>query len=477
MTRESLDRVAPDNPVTVSTRGGSVLNTRSIAAFEDYYGSELGDDYWMVDKDLGWSGEYTDFGRCSTIDLIGTKEGNFDNYILTYFETLQGYAQTGVTTHKTHIQCEGGFSASVHMDRNRLLPIRFAWENRWMQPFNPNIAATYRRIGDSTGHGSDFMWSNGSSVGGIDAGGVGWCTSMPAGDDVKMREQCPPAPEGVDLPFITETNTVTNRARRTEHLSTLAKLAAEGRITGIPGWHVSGDGAVDVLIGTYRAHMSDDRIKQLRIQSDHCHTVRPDQIELAARLGHTFACDISSTPTRVIKEGYGDEYLTWTTPLGSMLRAGVNTVISEFGSSNSSPFRDGVAWLTGVTPDGETWGVPENRVPDKMTLLLMMTRYGAFPIWKSDELGSIEPGKLADIVILNGNYLATADQDIGNLTSIMTMIGGKVSYEDPSLRGNSLRLDLETAEWTMEMNTQTDIWRWQRPPQIPPFLHGRVDGS
>ncbi|MFB3078535.1 MAG: amidohydrolase family protein, partial [Lysobacterales bacterium] len=262
--------------------------------------------------------------------------------------------------------------------------------------------------------------------------------------------------------------------RRTEHLTTLAGLAAEGRITGIPGWHVSGDGALELLLQTYRAAMSDERIRALRSQSDHCHTVTQEQIQIAARLNHTFSCDAADTPTQVILEGYGEEFLAMNAPVASMLRAGVNTVISEYGIQGelrSSPFEDGVMWLTRKI-NGETWGVPEEAVPDRMTLLLMMTRYGAYPLWKENAIGSIEPGKLADIVILNGDYMAGPAEELDKLTSIMTFIGGKVSFEARQLRGNTFRFNTDTADWTVEMNTPTSIWRWQKAPTIPPFLAG-----
>ena len=67
-----------------------------------------------------------------------------------------------------------------------------------------------------------------------------------------------------------------------------------------------------------------------------------------------------------------------------MLKAGARVVISEYGIQGElrdSPFEDGVMWLTRKI-DGETWGVPEEAVPDRMTLMLMMTRWGAYPLWR-----------------------------------------------------------------------------------------------
>jgi predicted amidohydrolase YtcJ len=158
-----------------------------------------------------------------------------------------------------------------------------------------------------------------------------------------------------------------------------------------------------------------------------------------------------------------------------MLKAGVNTVIGTFGNYGrlrSSPFEDGVNWLTRIDDNGDPWGVPEEAVPDRMTLLLMMSRYGAYPLWKEHAIGSIEPGKLADIVILNGDYMGVAIEDLDSLTSIMTFIGGKVAFEDPQLRGNTFRFDTDTVDWIVDMQTPTTAWRWDEAPIAPPFLDG-----
>lgn len=475
LTRQRLDELAPDHPTYVVTRGGSVLGTRAIEAFESYYGNTLPDDYWLVDRQTGTSGEYNDFDRCAKIDIINTQTGSFDRYIKGYLEAMQVNVQLGVTTHKTHLQCEGGFSASSHLDRNDVMPMRLAWGHRWLQPFTANIKESYRRIGDWTGYGSDYFWSIGSSVGGIDAGGVGWCATMPADRSVKNREQCPPLLPGMQIDGIDDDNIVPNRGRRLEHLQTLAQLAGEGRISGIPGWHVAGDGALDVLVKTYQAYMPDDRIRQLRIQADHCFGVRQDQIELAARLGQTFSCNFDTENTRIIEEDYGEEYLTMNAPVASMLKAGVNAVIGTFGNYGrlrASPFEDGVNWLTRMDDDGQPWGLAEEAVPDRITLLLMMTRYGAYPLWKEHAIGSIEPGKLADVVILNGDYLQEPVDKLDTLTSVMTIIGGKVAYEEPSLRGNTFRFNVETVDWTIDKPTATTAWRWQEAPAAPPFLNG-----
>jgi hypothetical protein len=68
--------------------------------------------------------------------------------------------------------------------------------------------------------------------------------------------------------------------------------------------------------------------------------------------------------------------------------------------------------------------------------------------------------------------MTTPVEELDQLTSIMTMIGGKISHEMPELRGNTLHFSTDTAQWTVDMQTPSSIWRWTEVPQIPPFLEG-----
>jgi predicted amidohydrolase YtcJ len=47
-------------------------------------------------------------------------------------------------------------------------------------------------------------------------------------------------------------------------------------------------------------------------------------------------------------------------------------------------------------------------------------------------LGSIEPGKYADLVVLNGDYLAVPDEELDRLQPVVTIVGGQVVFEDPT---------------------------------------------
>ena len=47
-----------------------------------------------------------------------------------------------------------------------------------------------------------------------------------------------------------------------------------------------------------------------------------------------------------------------------------------------------------------------------------------------DKLGSIEVGKLGDVVVLSDDYFEVTDEQIKDLTSVMTIVGGEIVYSE-----------------------------------------------
>jgi hypothetical protein len=61
----------------------------------------------------------------------------------------------------------------------------------------------------------------------------------------------------------------------------------------------------------------------------------------------------------------------------------------------------------------------------------MMTINAAFAVNRENEIGSLEVGKLADLVVLSDNPLDVGTDDIKDIQVLMTMIDGKVEYCRP----------------------------------------------
>jgi predicted amidohydrolase YtcJ len=61
--------------------------------------------------------------------------------------------------------------------------------------------------------------------------------------------------------------------------------------------------------------------------------------------------------------------------------------------------------------------------------LIAHTRSNSFFVMRENDLGSIQPGKLADLVVLDRDYLTVPADQIKDIKPVMTMVGGKVVFD------------------------------------------------
>jgi predicted amidohydrolase YtcJ len=64
--------------------------------------------------------------------------------------------------------------------------------------------------------------------------------------------------------------------------------------------------------------------------------------------------------------------------------------------------------------------------------LIAHTRKNAYLVFQENNLGSIQPGKLADLVVLDRDYLTVPADQIRNIKPVMTMVGGRMVYDASS---------------------------------------------
>lgn len=51
---------------------------------------------------------------------------------------------------------------------------------------------------------------------------------------------------------------------------------------------------------------------------------------------------------------------------------------------------------------------------------------------RKKNIGTIEPGKWADLVVLDRDFLTIPDEDIHNIDPLMTIVGGQIKYTEPN---------------------------------------------
>jgi predicted amidohydrolase YtcJ len=137
----------------------------------------------------------------------------------------------------------------------------------------------------------------------------------------------------------------------------------------------------------------------------------------------------------------GPERLPWLGRWRDLLEAGVPAV-----ASTDHPYDDlrdvrvpsggamktmSVAVTRVLAPDIEptAWQAAQ-RVPVEQVLPLM-TRAGAYATFEEDRKGTVTPGKLADLVVLDNDPRTVATGDLKDVRVLMTMIGGRVEYCTP----------------------------------------------
>jgi hypothetical protein len=61
--------------------------------------------------------------------------------------------------------------------------------------------------------------------------------------------------------------------------------------------------------------------------------------------------------------------------------------------------------------------------------LIAHTRSNSYFVMRESDLGSIQPGKLADLVVMDRDYLTIPADQIKDIKPVVTMVGGKIAYE------------------------------------------------
>ena len=61
--------------------------------------------------------------------------------------------------------------------------------------------------------------------------------------------------------------------------------------------------------------------------------------------------------------------------------------------------------------------------------LIAHTRSNAYIVFQEANLGSLQNGKYADLLVLDRDYLTVPADQIKDIKPVMTMVGGKVVYE------------------------------------------------
>lgn len=139
----------------------------------------------------------------------------------------------------------------------------------------------------------------------------------------------------------------------------------------------------------------------------------------------------------------------WQYPMATMARTGaIMAAGSDWFVSSLDPLAAIQVAVTRQSPDDSTDVpfFPEERV-DVATMLRAYTLGGAMAGDAERESGTIEVGKLADLIVLAGDIRKVSPYRIGQTPVVMTFVGGREVWQDSTAQRRALWLDPSNAEW------------------------------
>ena len=192
----------------------------------------------------------------------------------------------------------------------------------------------------------------------------------------------------------------------------------------ISGLHSAGDQSNSVLLeALHEAHQEKSLVGR-HFGIDHQAMIRESHFELMKEMDINptmYASAISGDNETWVYQ-YGADAVYNMTPARSVIDAGLKPAIEIPGGMEAIR-----AFVTRKSDDGRVWN-PEQKVT-RQEALYMYTTWAARYSGEQDILGSIEIGKLGDLVVLGGDYMTWPEDELDVLRVLMTVVGGNVVYE------------------------------------------------
>ena len=431
MNATELDRAAPNNPIIMSVgmpeRNINMASGNAIRELWRKYGDflETYGRYWIDASGkpsgvleapasrLPW--EDKEFGLGPKPEDVGP---HFRKIL------IENYSSVGVTTLSAGLNT---WTVRVYqwLDSRGEMPLRYGYGA--MEAFHPGADLKQFKLGD----GTDNVFIASMSPRAVDGAGSRMCIALPRdaqavasvdGPEAGMQaisSGAPWFPRGqcsLDIEYSGGERGA--RIQGNYFLEWYSQVASEGLRAA--NFHISGDDSHSRFI----SHM--ERIDQANPGAikgwamDHCDLIDPRDIPRAGKLGLMWSCDAGRIVNDSLGAAFGEDVKDrYTVATQLMLDAGINVSLEgEW---------DGIETLiTRKDNQGKVWA-PDQRV-DRATALRIATRNGANYILKGDLLGSIEPGKLADLLILDRDYMTMPEDEIAEMRPLMTMKGGQMIF-------------------------------------------------
>src|SRR5262245_9541303 len=212
------------------------------------------------------------------------------------------------------------------------------------------------------------------------------------------------------------------------------------------GWrhspHVATNKALEIVLEAYEAADRESPIRDKRWVVEHIPNVTQPLMERLAKLGVIVSTNMAGYAGNydAAVRALGQEQAERQTPVREMLDHHLVVVIgSDYAGPNpetatsNNPFVPLYYYVSRKTRDGRVLG-PHEKI-SREEALRVATYNNAFATWEEKVKGSIEPGKLADFLVLSGDFMTIPEDEILKLHPLATYVGGRKVYTAPEANG------------------------------------------
>jgi predicted amidohydrolase YtcJ len=201
--------------------------------------------------------------------------------------------------------------------------------------------------------------------------------------------------------------------------------------------HCIGDGALDVLFAAYKRVNAANPIKNRRWSAIHGDFTDEEMLRMMAELGIVNIAQVAwfykdgDILSKILTERAVKSFYPFRTmeKLGVVATGGSDHMVKWDSLESVNPYNPWLSMYAMVTRQTERGGVlmPEERI-SRESALKQYTINGAYAIFAENLKGSIEVGKLADLVVIDKDYLTCPAEEIKGIRAVLTMVGGKVVH-------------------------------------------------
>lgn len=203
--------------------------------------------------------------------------------------------------------------------------------------------------------------------------------------------------------------------------------------------HAVGDGAVHALLDAYEEVNKDIPVRKTRPCVSHSNFMSREAVDQAARLG--VMVDIQPAwlylDSHTLEKQFGYDRLRYFQPLRSLFEAGAvagggSDHMQKIGSLRSvNPYNPFLGMATAITRRAKLADQPlhPEEALTREQAIRFYTINNARVLRCDDQLGSLEPGKLADFIVLDTDLLTCGEEKIAKTEVLRTYLAGKKVFQ------------------------------------------------